>query len=559
MKKLISLVLVLCMMLMVGAAFATGDAGETQPETPSTPVNNLSVDTTISITGLIEGDVVDFYQVLKYDQTAEKGWSKTDDFSGLTDAQVTAILKSGISAELGGIIGNMVPDTATAAHYNVPATAAGVAEKKDPEAGLYVAIIAPADASTIYNPVFVGADYKTNNSGTWAVDTEMSYSDHARAKKSTVTVEKTANEYTHDHDDVVTFTIKTTIPEFAENYTNPMFKVNDTLSTGLVIQIDDSHPFTVTPAGAAFTGTPSSGDKTFTLNFNADYLKGLNANTEVTITYSAKITNEAPFNVNPETNDVTVQFSNNPDSNDDYGLLKDHTNHYTFSLDADILGHDKYEGSEVVKVGLDKDGNILTNTTTYDNGTTTSPLENAHFKLTTDRAGNDVYNNNLTNGADIVSDSEGKFNIKGLDAGTYYLTETTAPAGYVKSTSVYKIEIIADEHMSTTTVNETDSSTGKSIAVTYNTNILDKYEVKITELKADGTTGATTTSTFNMTNEGAETKSSSTTDLTSQIPNTQGVELPSTGGIGTTIFYVLGGLLVVGAAVILVARRKADN
>nr|AHF26088.1 putative LPXTG-motif protein cell wall anchor domain protein [uncultured bacterium Contigcl_1764b] len=43
------------------------------------------------------------------------------------------------------------------------------------------------------------------------------------------------------------------------------------------------------------------------------------------------------------------------------------------------------------------------------------------------------------------------------------------------------------------------------------------------------------------------------------MENNKGTELPSTGGIGTTIFYILGGLLVVGAAVILVARRKASN
>jgi len=545
MKKLVSLVLALAMVALCGLAFAEN-------------VNNLSVDTTISITGLADGDVVDFYQVLKYDQNAEKGWSKTADFS-LTDEQVETILTTGISAALGGTIGNMVPANPVAAHYHETAGADGVASHSNPEAGLYVAIIAPANATTIYNPVFVGADYKTNSSGTWAVDTAMSYSDKARAKKSTVTVEKTANEYTHDHDDVVTFIINTTIPEFAENYTNPMFKVNDTLSAGLEILVDATHPFTVTPSGAVFTGTPATGADSFTLDFDANYLKGLTANTAVTITYSAKVTNGAPYNVNPETNDVTVQFSNNPDSNDDYGLLKDHTNHYTFSLDADILGQDKYEGSEVVKVGRDKDGNILTETTTYDNGTTVSPLENAHFKLTTDQAGDNVYSNGLIDGSDIVSLANGKFVIKGLDAGTYYLTETTAPAGYVKSTSVYKIEIIADEHMSSTTVNETDSSTGKPIAVTYNTNILDSYEVKITEIKADGTTGATSTSSFTMTNNGAETKKSSTGDLTSQIPNTQGVELPSTGGIGTTIFYVLGGLLVIGAAVILVARRKAQD
>ena len=44
-----------------------------------------------------------------------------------------------------------------------------------------------------------------------------------------------------------------------------------------------------------------------------------------------------------------------------------------------------------------------------------------------------------------------------------------------------------------------------------------------------------------------------------EIENNKGAELPSTGGIGTTIFYILGGLLVVGAAVILVARRKAQD
>ena len=48
-------------------------------------------------------------------------------------------------------------------------------------------------------------------------------------------------------------------------------------------------------------------------------------------------------------------------------------------------------------------------------------------------------------------------------------------------------------------------------------------------------------------------------DQTANVENRQGTELPSTGGIGTTIFYVIGGLLVLGAAIILVARRKAES
>ncbi len=48
-------------------------------------------------------------------------------------------------------------------------------------------------------------------------------------------------------------------------------------------------------------------------------------------------------------------------------------------------------------------------------------------------------------------------------------------------------------------------------------------------------------------------------DQVATVENRQGAELPSTGGIGTTIFYVIGGLLVLGAAIVLVARRKAES
>ena len=44
-----------------------------------------------------------------------------------------------------------------------------------------------------------------------------------------------------------------------------------------------------------------------------------------------------------------------------------------------------------------------------------------------------------------------------------------------------------------------------------------------------------------------------------KVVNQSGTELPSTGGIGTTIFYVVGALLVVGAGVVLVTRRKVDG
>ena len=42
-----------------------------------------------------------------------------------------------------------------------------------------------------------------------------------------------------------------------------------------------------------------------------------------------------------------------------------------------------------------------------------------------------------------------------------------------------------------------------------------------------------------------------------QVENKSGVNLPSTGGIGTTIFYIVGGVLVVGAAILLIAKKRA--
>ena len=89
----------------------------------------------------------------------------------------------------------------------------------------------------------------------------------------------------------------------------------------------------------------------------------------------------------------------------------------------------------------------------------------------------------------------GTARIEGLNDKTYYLEETKAPTGYNKLTE--RVAITASESTSTTTI-----------------------DVK--------------------------------------IDNNKGTQLPSTGGIGTTIFYVVGALLIVGAGIIMVTRRRMD-
>ncbi len=94
-----------------------------------------------------------------------------------------------------------------------------------------------------------------------------------------------------------------------------------------------------------------------------------------------------------------------------------------------------------------------------------------------------------------------KVRINGLDNGTYYLEEVQAPAGYNK--------------------------------------VKERIEVKIENANLDATV--------------------TDTDYTSggiEVVNRTGAELPSTGGMGTTMFYVLGAVLVLGAAIALVAKRR---
>ena len=155
---------------------------------------------------------------------------------------------------------------------------------------------------------------------------------------------------------------------------------------------------------------------------------------------------------------------------------------------------------------------------------------------------------------EFTSDAHGKLNISGLDAGTYYLKEISAPDGYIKSTDIW--EIVITPHY--TPVVAGSYTNGDGILVNYDAyEYLDSYKVEVT----NKTTNTKVTSDFTITNTGTEKKTATTSsesDATTKLNNTRGTELPSTGGVGTTIFYLIGGLLVVGAGVVLVTRRRVQ-
>lgn len=120
------------------------------------------------------------------------------------------------------------------------------------------------------------------------------------------------------------------------------------------------------------------------------------------------------------------------------------------------------------------------------------------------------------------TDDNGVLVIKGVAAGKYNVTEMVAPAGYNVLKDAKEVEAVLKE----------------------------KYTTKITTyLDADGNVAGEDTGTTKDYEAGENV-------VGLVVVNQSGTELPSTGGIGTTIFYVLGGLLMAGAAILLITKKR---
>jgi len=555
-------------------------------------------DSQIKVTGLAEASSVDFHQVLEWKESAGdyKGWSLTtafdrfkDKFNGADDAAkrtaAVAALIDGISSEEAGWLADIAPATGkTGTLNNGEATLA--IDGTNATHGLYMAVITPKDQKTVYNPVFVSSDYnKSNNSNLWNVTSDATYSDTGAAKSSTVKIDKQAEKDAGTSFDqtwtstrigeVVHYTVTTTIPGYGKVYTDPIFKVSDKLTDLELVAAP-----TVTVEGMTaddWTITGGAGAKEYTVTFKPASLLKVTSPKTVTITYDAKVTSTATMNINEEKNEVWVEYSHDPKNESDVNVEKDDTVHYTYTIDANILGGYgegvQLSGAELVKIGLDSNGQPINSEKTWKSDVTETntwkgALEGAKFKLYTDASCSTEYKTVDKQTFDIRSDANGRLytlnadgsttpGIAGLDAGSYWLREEEAPAGFIKQTDPVKFTI--DPHFSEKTVTEywdgsawhdTDTSNGAWKSATYKVDTLDSYDVLVNDTK-------TTTHTFN--NAGKtkiKVSDTGTVEKPSPFTNTKGVELPSTGGMGTTLFYAIGAILVLGAGILLVSKRR---
>lgn len=603
MKKILAL-LVAIMML---AAMALPVMAET-----------VDYDSKVSVTGLEEGDIAHFYKIVEWVGEAAgnvKGWKVVSPFNfdlnavlvgtpdnPETDADET-VPATGITAELANALAATTGKTEVGSGVTVGDDKKAELDVTASGAGIYMVMITPHNPDVVYNPVFVSSDYNTTanpNSNTWAISEAASYSNTAAAKKSTTELNKTASTDEATPDDVnwittaigdtVNYSVTTKIPGFGPAFIDPFFKMTDKLTDLTLVESSVTitaptglRKYTDGAADTAWDYKLVTGATQYSIEFNPKYLATVSAATDLTVTYNAIVNTDAPLNVNYERNEVWTEFSHDINNSEDHSFKKDDTIHYTFTIDANALANGSQsagkKGSEIVKVGRNADGTPINNTTETSSITSTSswqgPQAEAHFKLyrayneETKECSNEYIPKVKGTGAngtalDIVSGTDGRMTIAGLDAGEYWLREESCPAGFIKDTHVAHIVISTVESEKTITeytkngtdwiseaeYNALSDKTGYK-SYTYKVPTLDSYKVTIDGVDA---------SSYTFVNNGIEPEIKWTetppVELPHQFVNTQGLELPSTGGMGTTLLYVGGSILVLAAVILLVTKRR---
>ena len=300
---------------------------------------------------------------------------------------------------------------------------------------------------------------------------------------------------TNDADIGQTVNFKSTITAQAgaENYV-----FHDTMSAGLTytgVGTITLNGTTVPESSYTVTAPATDGD-TFDVTFTQAFCDTLKANDKIVISYTATVNENAVVGLPGNPNESKLSYGDSSVAGGEHNVTPP-SKTVTYTWDLDVL---KYANGDETVVLADAQFVLLNKTkdkvATIVDGKVTGwvnvPVADQDGTITWPA------NTVLTTGAN------GKIEIDGLDADTYYLREVKAPDGYNKLASDVEVVITG------ATKDETSSE------LTYTT-------------------------------------------VVAKVNNQSGTELPSTGGIGTTVFYVVGGLLVVGAFILLVSKRRVST
>lgn len=360
--------------------------------------------------------------------------------------------------------------------------------------------------------------------------------------------------------DTIPFVLHSTVPNM-DSFDSYCYVINDTMESGLTFNDDVTITIgTDTLVNKSTLAADSTEKKwfevqtgdaadgyTFQIVFNN--FKQYAKNAAITVNYSATLNKSAELYTESNDNTVNLTYSNNPNydysgknepgDNDPKGVTPgSKTETFTTAIKAiKVDGTDTTktlagavfrlsgEGLSVTKVDNEyfkrddtagtyyqlKDGTYTTDDSKGDSNYVSKTAKYTKVTDTTEQSKLQYVDTYVTTGTD------GVLSFKGLAPGTYTLTEITPPPTYNALTQPIEITI-----------------TG---------------------------TAANTGWTANATIEGNETTLNLDSDkyFEFNITNNKGATLPSTGGIGTTIFYVVGGTMVAGALVLLITKKRMSD
>ena len=503
-KKLASLLLVL---VMVFALATTAFAEET---TYSITINNSAKDHTYEAYQIFTGDLsgTTLSNIVWGSGVSEAGQTALGDAAAKaetlkTEADAKAFAKA-VAPYLTTAAGSA--NTVTDGKYVISGLAAGYYLVKDQDGSL----TGDNDSYTEYIIQVVGNVTATPKSDVPEVQKKVK--DINDSTDTTKTDWQDSADY--DIGDSIPFQLKATLADNVSSYTTYKVVFHDTLSKGLTYNNDAKVYIDGTETnGFAVTATVNA-DAT-TLTVSCDDVKALSAvnSSAITVEYTAKLNENAVLGSAGNPNEVYLEYSNNPNKSEK-------GNNETGETPKDVVIVFTYK--------------TIINKVDSEN----KPLTGAAFKLEKLIKGKDGAADTWTTVKEfIVDETTTSFTFSGLDDGQYKLTETKTPVGYNTIDPIYfVIEATHDE--------TADAPTLKTL----NAYLTDANGNKQTEMK-DGESVNIDLGTVDLT----------AGSITTTVVNKSGSKLPSTGGIGTTIFYVLGGVLVLAAVVLLVTNKRMSG
>lgn len=414
--------------------------------------------------------------------------------------------------------------------------------------GSYLVVVSGAEAK-VYSPMVVSVNYvnqEGNNEiqdgkvttiedgNAWVKETDQPNFTKVEKDKTGKTEDETKYGNSVNVGSKVEYTLTINpVPYYGGSH--PVFNVVDTLDAGLTYdanslkvqlvgsskdaQAEDQAEDLVEGTDYTFTQEIANPQK-LTVDFVVNNTYTLNdevtADTKckIVITYTATLNDEArlaanttPYGENVNTAVLNYTKDSKVSGDNVKGTIEEKT--YTYSFDLN---------------------NFLTKTN--EKGEVTKGLAGAKFGLYTDGGCTKAYKNTFNTSTEdpdkdgfYFTDESGKLSIKGLEAGTYYLKELEAPNGYSVNTHVFKIEIAATYAGAGEQGKDEGQLTNWTLEVDENPVTVDNDE------NPNGFV----------------------------IKNTKLSSLPSTGGIGTTIFTIAGCAIMVAAAGLFFASRRKAN